>query len=126
MTREELTGEPNDGVGGYRFGCELEVQLAGNTSLESDLAFKGNIEEGPDFRVKARNAVAVAVNDRVAFKARLQASFRNRPARREIVVFDADPSSMAVAGGVVNALGRAMIENDELDTIFSTSLVFSF
>jgi putative salt-induced outer membrane protein YdiY len=126
LSREKLTNSPRDDFGGYRVSYDLSARLTETTAMESSLDFNGNVEEGPDYRIDAENAVTVAVSERLAVKASLQANFRNRPAKRSIVIYDIDPSEPPQQGATVTVVGNALVDNDELDTTFSTSLVFSF
>jgi hypothetical protein len=67
------------------------------------------------------NSVAVTMSDRLALKISLQWLYDNEPSFEAVPLFDMDPS---IPGAVL--LGQVPRQLDNLDTIFTTSLVINF
>jgi putative salt-induced outer membrane protein YdiY len=77
-----------------------------------------NVDESEDWRVNMINAVALNISDHLALKVSLQWLYDNLPSLKEVDLFDpADPG---------NTTDTALVELDELDSIFTTALVIKY
>jgi len=106
----------DDSFLGARVSWSYLNKLAANTTYTNDLILDDNLEETSDFRANMINAVAVSINKRLALKVSLQWLYDNEPASVEVDLFDTTGTK----------IGTVLAELDELDTIFTTSLVVNF
>jgi putative salt-induced outer membrane protein YdiY len=112
-TKEENEVElVDDTFAGLRAGYGYLNKLTGSTTLFSDLILDVNLDETDDFRADWTNAVAVAMSTHLALKATLQLLYDHEPAL-EIISLNGGPATVT-------------IPRDDLDTIFTTSLVVNF
>lgn len=121
-TKEEPVIEPpnyDDTFLGLRFAWNYEHRFTPSTTYRNLLTVDLNAEETDDWRADMVNSIAVALNARLALKASLQWLYDNRPAQVGLPVRPA-PGADPIAGEV------RLVELDELDTIFTTSLVINF
>lgn len=102
---------------GARFSWAYLHKFGTSTTYTNDFVVDENLDETSDFRADMINAVAVGINQRLALKVSLQAVYDNEPSLREVDLFD-------TPGGV--KIGTVLVELDELDTIFTASLVVNF
>jgi putative salt-induced outer membrane protein YdiY len=118
---EDLTVEGTSDFAGFRLGYLYANKLTDNTIFDSQLSFDDNFDDLEDHRTDFYNAVTVSMSDRIALKAGLRLLYRNIPALTEIKIYDNDPEQ-----GSATELGKEAVENENLDTNFSTSLVLTF
>jgi putative salt-induced outer membrane protein YdiY len=102
---------------GLRVGWDYLNKFGENTTYVNTLVVDDNLEETSDWRADMVNSVAVAMNEHLALKASLK------------WLYDAQPASTAVP--LENPPGTltgefALVELEELDTIFTTSLVINW
>lgn len=119
-TNEENVVEVDDFDDRY-FGLGLSAEfmqkIGESTTYDHVTLINENLEETDDIRVNMTNSVAVSINSNLALKASLQFLYDNEPAFEELALFD---TAGVDTGEVV------LVELDELDTIFKTSLVINF
>ena len=113
--QENTVGEDQE-FGGLRTSWGYLNQLTETTTYTNDLILDFNLDESDDWRGDMINAIQVAISKNLALKASLQLLYDNLPSLESITVFDN-------AGAVLRA---EQVELDELDTIFSASLVVNF
>lgn len=97
---------------GLRLSYDYLNKLGVSTTFTSLLIVDDNLEETSDVRADFSNGLAVAMNERLALKLSLQLLFDNEPA--------------FVAVPLVPPPGAVFVELDDLDTVFTTSLVVNF
>ena len=113
--------EVNDAFMGFRFSWSYLHRFSDATTYGNDLVLDENLDETSDFRADMTNWVTVTMSERLALKVSLQWLYDNRPSFEQIDLFDIDP---ALPGATL--LGQVPRELDDLDTIFTTSLVVTF
>ena len=67
------------------------------------------------------NSITVAINARLALRVSLQWLYNSIPGLEEVPLFVLDPET-----GLKVEVGEVEVRKDQLDTIFSTSLVVNF
>ncbi len=102
---------------GLRFSWAYKHRFGESTDYVNDFVFDLNLDDTEDWRGDMINSVAVAMNSRVALKVSLQWLYRNRPSFDEVALFD-------TVGGT--QLGTVFVEKEELDTLFTASVVVNF
>lgn len=102
---------------GYRLAYEYDHNLGENTTYTSNLVFNGNLEESSNWFSNFLNSVTVNMSTNLALKASLLLLYNNQPALTSVPLFD-------TPGGT--QIGTVNVPLDELDTIFTTSLVIKF
>jgi len=100
---------------GVRFGYDFWWKLTSTTEFSSLFIADWNLDNTDDVRIDCRNELPVSVSDHFKLKAGLRLLWRNAPALTSVALFDSDGLP---AGGPV------LVPLDELDTIFTVSLVF--
>jgi putative salt-induced outer membrane protein YdiY len=100
---------------GARFGYDFWWKLTSTTEFTSLFIADWNLDNTDDVRIDCKNELPVSVSDHFKFKAGLQLLWRNAPALTSVALFD---SEGLPAGDPV------LVPLDELDTIFTVSLVF--
>jgi len=78
----------------------------------------GNLDETSDYRADFTNYVAVAMSGRLALKASLQLLYDNEPSLGSLQLFTSD--------GVLFPGTFVVAPVDDLDSIFTVSLVMNF
>ena len=104
---------------GLRLAYAYEHNLGSVTTFNSDLVYNGNLEESSNWYANWLNSVTVAMSAKLALKASLLFLYNNQPALALVPLFDA-PEGTPDPGGPIP------VPLDELDTIFTTSLVIKF
>jgi len=104
---------------GARFSWKYLNKFGANTTYENHLVLDANLEEGSRWRGDMINSVAVSMNSRLALKVSLQWLYENEPAYTAGELFS--PGNPPVSTGTT-----VPIQLDELDTIFTASLVVNF
>jgi len=117
--QEDVVPAPgvDDTYPGFRFSWAYKNQFTASTSYVNDFVYDLNLDETADWRGDMTNAVSVAMNSRLALKVSLQWLYRNRPSLDEVPLLD-------TAGGT--QIGTVFVEKEELDTLFTASLVVNF
>ena len=116
-TRQEDTDGTENDFGGLRFSWTYLNEFGQSTTYENRLILDENLDETDDFRADMTNSVAVSMTERLALKVSLQLLYDNMPSFTDLELFD--PAG-APTGTTVS------VELDELDTVFTTSLVVDF
>lgn len=116
--QDDVVEDPNreDAFAGGRLTWDYQHLFGTTTTYVNTLVFDQNLDETSDFRADMVNSVAVAMNRRLALKVSLQWLYDNQPSLQLVDLFNPPfpPGTPA---------GRAQVELDELDTIFTASLV---
>ncbi len=106
---------------GYRFSSKYELKVATSSRYDNLLVADGNADESKDLRLDWIHSLTVSINQGMALKASLQLIYDNQPS---LVAVDVLEASGVNAG---NSTGdTVLLELDELDTIFTASLVVNF
>ncbi len=96
-------------------------KIGDNTTYENLLVLDLNLDETEDWRADMINSLAVAMNHRLAIKLTHQLLYDNTPSFKSAPLYDLDPSDpLAVL------LGTVPVELDEVDSVFTASLVINF
>jgi putative salt-induced outer membrane protein YdiY len=122
-TDQEDVVETVDSVGGFagvRASWKYRHQFSESVRYTNNLTIDYGLEESDNYRGDMVNAVQVAMTNKVALKVSLRWLYNNLPPIETLPLFDADPNLGGVQTGSVN------YQLDELDTIFSTSIVINF
>ena len=107
----------DDSFLGARLSSKFLHKLGAVTTFGNDLVVDENLDETSDFRADMTNWVTVSMSARLALKVSLQWLYDNEPSFESI----ADP------GDLLPPLGpTASAQLDDLDTIFTASLVANF
>ena len=119
--QEDVVEAPDsdDGFLGLRLGWDYLHKFGAATTYTNLLTVDDNLDETSDWRADMTNSVAVAMNERLALKASLQWLYDNVPSLTNVSLFD-----VPGPGGVQT--GSVLVELDEFDTVFTTSLVINF
>jgi putative salt-induced outer membrane protein YdiY len=99
----------DDSYVGVRLSDGLLWKLGANTVFTNETIINENLDETSDFRVDMTNALAVSMTTHLALKVSLQWLYDNEPAAL-----------------VLSPTGEVLAEADDLDTIFTASLVVNF
>jgi len=120
--QEDVVKDPNtqSSFAGARFSSSLQKKLGSNTLYSNDLVIDENLSDTKDLRANMTNAVAVAINKKLALRVSLQWLYDNQPSFKTIDLFSALPPTAS------NNVGTVTFQLDKLDTIFTTSLVVNF
>jgi putative salt-induced outer membrane protein YdiY len=116
--QEDVVPDPSveDTFLGARLGWSYLHNFAKSTAFEDVLVLDENLDETSDFRVDFYNAVAVTMTETLALKVGLRLLYDNEPAIDLIPVDSTNPGAPATFP----------LEKDDLDTIFTASLVVKF
>lgn len=104
---------------GLRASWVYQHQLTESTRYSNDLIVDFNLDETDAWRADMINSVAVALSKKLALQVSLQHLYNNLPPSQLLTVVDGTGTPVVPAATVP-------FELDELDTIFSTSLVVNF
>ncbi len=104
---------------GLRVSSSLLRKIGDNATYTDDLILDGNLDDTSDYRANMTNSLAVAMSRLLALKVSLQWLYDHEPAFKEIDLLDAPPPGGTKTGTVLAQL-------DDLDTIFTASLVVNF
>jgi hypothetical protein len=120
VTRQEDVIEApdvDDTFAGLRFSWKYVRKFGAAATYGNDLVIDENLSATSDYRADMVNWVAVSLNRRLALKVSLQWLYDHRPAFQTIDLFDPmDP---------VTPIGTVLVALDELDTVFTASLVIN-
>ena len=122
-SQENVVDDPDfdETFGGFRLSWAYLNKFGDNTTYTNDLIVNMNAEESEDWRADMINAVAVAMNSRLALKISHQFLYDNLPSMEELELFDRSPDN----GGTKQSI-KVFNELDEVDTILTASLVVNF
>jgi putative salt-induced outer membrane protein YdiY len=112
------TASSENQYAGLRGSWIYKHQLTESTEYFNDLVVDLNLENSDAWRADMINAIAVAINSKLALKTSLQTLYNNAP---PMELLDLVP----VSGGIPTGT-KIPFELDELDTILSASLVINF
>ena len=115
---ENVVADPDtdDSFLGLRGTLSYLNKFGKSTTYTSDLIFDENLYETSDWRVDWTNSAAVTMSEMLALPVSLRLLYDNEPALEELDLFDSSGSSK-------NMIGTVTEELDELDIIFTASLV---
>lgn len=119
-TRQENVVEvagTDDSFLGARLTSKFLHKLGDVTTYGNDLVVDENLDETSDYRADMTNWVTVSMSTRLALKVSLQLLYDNEPSFESI----ADPGDLLPPVGPT-----ASAQLDDLDTIFTASLVANF
>jgi len=109
---------------GARVASEFMHKFGKNTTYENAFIVDLNLEETSRYRWNMINSVAVSMTARLALKVSLQWLYENDPAYEFVGLYDVSPPLPPdPLPPVVDLVPRQL---DNLDTIFTTSLVVNF
>ncbi len=118
-TKEEPVFEPlnyDDSYGSLRFAYTYFRKVFQNSQFDQNLEVVMNMEETSDYRAVLQNSFTTNFSKRLALKVGLDFFYDNEPAFINIPLFDSNNVET----------GTVLYELDELDTVFTTSLVITF
>jgi putative salt-induced outer membrane protein YdiY len=107
----------DDSFLGVRVSSKFLHKLGAVTTYGNDLVMDENLDETSDFRADMTNWVTVSMSARLALKVSLQWLYDNEPSFESID----DPGNLLPPPGV-----KANAQLDDLDTVFTASLVANF
>ncbi|OLC54135.1 MAG: hypothetical protein AUH92_04620 [Acidobacteria bacterium 13_1_40CM_4_69_4] len=118
---KDVTENPNFKAtfSGLRVSSSLQRKIGENAAFTDDLILDENLDDTSDYRANMTNSLAVAMSGRLALKVSLQWLYDHEPAIQEIDLLDAPPP-------VGVKIGTVLARLDDLDTIFTASLVVNF
>lgn len=102
---------------GLRLSSDFLHKFGTSATYANALVLDENLDETDDWRADMVNSVAVSMSRRLALKASLQWLYDNQPSFLQVALVD----SLGVPTGLT-----VPVELDELDTVFTTSLVINF
>lgn len=118
-TKEDLVFETvgsDDSYASAIASYKFFQKVGKNSDFKQDFKFNLNLDDTDDWRVELDNGFTTAISGMVALKVGLLLLFDNQPAFTEISLRDSDG----------NDIGNVAYELDDLDTVFTTSLVINF
>ncbi len=104
---------------GARFSWKYLNKFGANTTYENLMVLDANLEEGSRWRGDMINSISVSMSSRLALKVSLQWLYENEPASTDGELFN--PGNPPTPTGTT-----VPIQLDELDSIFTASLVVNF
>ena len=118
---KDVTENPNFKANftGLRVSSSLLRKMGDNATWTDDLILDENLDDTSDYRANMTNSLAVAMSRRLALKVSLQWLYDHEPAFQEVDLLNAPPPGGTKTGTVLAQL-------DDLDTIFTASLVVNF
>jgi putative salt-induced outer membrane protein YdiY len=117
VARDPVTfAQLTDSYAGATLGSDYYWKFTDNAEYQNVTDFYYNFDTSDDWRADMMNSVSVALNKRLALKAALLWKYRNQPALEELAITNPAPGGPTVA----------LYELDNLDTVFTTSLVINF
>ena len=121
--REDEVQDPfkDDTFIGFRFGWEYLNQWGKVTTYRNTWNYTNSLNDTSDYYSDMVNSISVAINERLALRVSLQWLYNSIPSLEDVTLFVLDPDT-----GLKVEVGEVPIRKDELDTIFSTSLVVNF
>jgi len=116
--QEDVVPDPavSDNFAGLRVSYAYLHKFGTTTTFEETLVLDENLDETSDFRADFYNAVTVAMSEKFALKVGYRMLYDNQPSIGSIPVVSTDPAAPASYPD----------QKDDLDTIFTTSLLLKF
>ncbi len=121
--QEDVVANPDfDGTyAGYRISSKYELKIAEASRYDNLFVADGNADESEDVRLDWINSLTVSINSGMALKVSLQLLYDNKPSFVALdVVEELTPGQFTKTGEI------ELVELDQLDTIFTASLVVNF
>jgi putative salt-induced outer membrane protein YdiY len=122
-TKEEPLFKPvgyEDSFATWQLGSKLEQKVYQTSAFTSELAVSGNLRQGQDWFGTWKNGFTTNLNAHLALKVGYDLNYRNLP---NSVGVDVVQLPVTVPPTVI---GQVPFKLKRLDTVFSTSLVFTF
>jgi len=113
-----LNPATDDKYFGLRLSWTYWHKFGSSTTYGNDFVVNENLDQTSDFRADMTNWVAVSMSKRLALKVSLQLMYDNEPALETIPLFDDMVTPVQV--------GTVDVPLDDLDTVFTASLVVNF
>jgi putative salt-induced outer membrane protein len=117
--REDVVVDPDpnrkDKFAGLRFAWDYMQKFGAATTFTNTLTLDDNVQQTSDWRGDALFAVGVAMSKNLALKVSLRFLYANEPAKEQVELVPADPEHPTV-----------LVPLEELDTVFTTSLVVNW
>ena len=116
--QEDVVEAPGvDGTyAGFRLTSDFRIGIGEAMSYSNIVRLDGNLEETEDLRAEMTNSFSVQMTGKTALEVSLRVLFDNQPAFEKIPLLD-------VMGAQIDTV---FVQLDEVDTIFTTSLVVNF
>lgn len=102
---------------GARLAWDYLNALTKNTTYTNTLVVDENLDETSDWRADMSNGLSVSMTEKTAIKLGLRLLYDNEPAVESLALFD----EFGIDTGTT-----VLVELDELDTIFTASVVINF
>lgn len=119
LTEEEPVFEPEGFDGGFlevRFGYDLAYKATPTTTFTQGLLGGWNTEESEDYKAELQSKLEVAISQRLALTVGLKLNYDNEPGFISLDLFS--PEDVP--------LGQVPFQQDDLDTVFTTSLTVNW
>jgi len=116
VTRQNDVTGVDERFGGLRISWDYSNQFGRSTTYTNVLIVDQNLDETSDWRADMQNGLAAAISKKLALKVGLQLLYDNEPASEELDLCAQDGTP----------IGEITVPLDELDTIFTVSLVVNF
>ncbi len=116
--QQDVVADPDfdDKFTGVRLSYDYLHKLGKVTTYESKLILDGNVEETSDYRAHFLNSVAVNMSTHLALKVSYLVLYDHDPALQSVTVTPPGPPGP----------NEVLVELDEVDTVFTTSLVINY
>ncbi len=115
----ELPGE-DDTFAGLRLSWAYLNKFGANTTYTNDLILDENLDDTSDWRADMLQAIAVSMSKQLALKVSLRLLYDHEPS------FELLTASVDSAGNPVVPPVSELVQLDELDSVFTVSLVVTF
>jgi hypothetical protein len=115
--------ETDDSYPAVRFSSDYTQNFGESSRYDNDFVVFGNLSDIEDFNFSMVNGLTVDMTGILAIKVGLTFLYDNIPSLEELDLFDPDPDRNPNQGIPV---GTVTEPNEELDTIFTVSLVVNF
>lgn len=107
--------EVEDTYSALRLASDFMVKFGKSTTYDNDFVIFTNLGDLEDFNFRMVNGLGVSMTEILALKVGLTFLYDNVPALEELTLF--------APGDLNNPIGTVIAPNEELDTIFTVSLV---
>ena len=122
VDQEDEISDPttDDTYAAGRFASDYSQKLGKSTSYDNDFVVFANLSDLEDFNFNMINGLTVDMSKVLSLKVGLTFLYDNIPSLEEIDLFDPNSPTPGIPVATVTA------PNDDLDTIFTVSLVVNF